>query len=108
MADVPEAVHAHILRTIREARAGVVALRKSAQVMEGYLGFDHADKTLADCHAAISGERDHARVVTVLRYTVRTLELLGGGAVSPVVESTRNTFKTIVNELEPPKETPKE
>src|ERR1700683_2873827 len=100
MADIPPAGHAQILRTIRDAQADVRALRSAANVEKGYRGFDLADKTLAECHAAISGERDQARVVTMLRNAVHALGLTGGGDVAPAVERTRDKFGAIQRGLE--------
>lgn len=100
MPDVPAAAHVHILRAIRDAQADVVALRKATKVETGYMGFELAETTLAECHAAISGERDQARAVTMLKKAAGALRLVGGGDVAPAVERTRKTLKAILQELE--------
>jgi|ERR1017187_3564598 hypothetical protein len=100
MADVLAAAHAQILRAIRDAKADVAALRKATKVQTGYMGFELVERNLAEFHAALSGERDQARVVTMLRNAVGAVALLGGGDVAPVVERTRAKFGAILKELE--------
>jgi len=100
VADVPAAAHATILRAIRKANADVVALRKATNVTTGYMGFQLVETTLAGCHAAISGEQDQARVVTLLKAAARAMALLGGGAVAPAVERTIKKINTILQALE--------
>ncbi len=100
MADVPAAAHAQILKAIRDAQADVVALRKATKVQTGYMGFELVETAFAECHAAISGERDRARVVTMLKKAAGVLALVGGGDVAPAVERTRKTLKAILQELE--------
>jgi hypothetical protein len=100
MAMVPPAAHARILGAIGGAQADVVALRKATIVKAGYRGFDLVETTLAGCHAAISGEQDQARVVTMLKSAARAMALLGGGDVAPAVERTHKKLKAILHELE--------
>ncbi len=100
MAVVPPAAHARILRAIRGAQADVAALRQATNVKAGYMGFDLVETTLAGCHAAISGEQDRARVVTMLKTAARATALLGGGDVAPAVERTHRKLKAILQELE--------
>jgi hypothetical protein len=101
MADIPVEVHADILKKIRNAREDVIALRKETNVvLEGYLGFDLAEAALAECHAGISGERDHARVVPMLRTAIAKLTALGGGDVAAARDSARNTLRALLQELE--------
>jgi predicted phage gp36 major capsid-like protein len=100
MAMVPPAAHARILEALRGAQAHVVALRKGTNVKAGYMGFDLVETALASCHAAISGEQDQARVVTMLKTAARATALLGGGDVAPAVKRTHRTLKAILQELE--------
>jgi len=100
MATVPPAAHARILRAIGGAQADVVALREATNVKTGYTGFDLVETALAGCHAAISGEQDQARVVTMLKRAARTIALLGGGEVAPAVARTHKKLKAILQELE--------
>jgi len=45
---------------------------------------------------AISGERDQARVVTMLKKAAGALGLVGGGDVAPAAERTHETLKAIL------------
>jgi hypothetical protein len=101
MADLPAPAHARILSTIRDAMADVVVLRQATAVKTGYQGFELAETTLASCYAAISDERDQARVIVMLKKAAGALALVGGGDVAPAVERTRKTLKAILQELEP-------
>lgn len=102
MPDVPAAAHAKILGVIHGAQAIVRAARRGAtKVKTGYTGFDLVERTLAECHAAISGERDQARVVRLLKTAAGALTLVGGGDVAPAVERTRKRLNDILQELEP-------
>jgi hypothetical protein len=98
--EVPAAAHATILRAIRAANADVVALRKVTNVKIGYKGFELVETTLAGCHTAISGERDQARVMSMLKAAARAMALLGGGDVAPAVQRIHKTIKTILEALE--------
>ena len=100
MPEVPAAAHATILRAIRAANADVVALRKVTDVKIGYKGFQLVETALAGCHTTISGERDQARVITMLKTAARAMALLGGGDVAPAVERIQKTIKTILEALE--------
>ncbi len=99
MADISAAAHAQILRVIRDAQADVVALRRATKVQTGYMGFELVESTLTGCLAAISSERDQARVVRLLKTAAGALALVGGGDAAPAVERTRNTIRAVL-ELE--------
>jgi hypothetical protein len=101
MADVPPAIHARILQAVRDAQADVVALRDATTPKTGYMGFELGERNLAECHAAMSRERDDARIVTMLRTAAGAIALFGGGDVAPAVERTRAKFRAIVQDLEP-------
>lgn len=100
MAEVPAAAHATILRAIRNANADVIALRKATNVKTGYMGFQLVETALAGCHAAISGEQDQARVITMLKSAARAMAILGDGAVAPAVRRIQRKIKTILEALE--------
>jgi hypothetical protein len=100
MPDVPAAAHAKILGVIHGAQAIVGARRRATKVKTGYTGFDLVERTLAECHAAISGERDQTRVVKLLKTAAGALALVGGGDVAPAVERTRKRLHDILQALE--------
>ena len=101
MADeIPTVAHAQILKAIRAGRTDVISLRKATKVQTDCTAFDLVERNLAECHAALSSERDQARVVTILNMEYRALALVGGGDVAPAVRRTRDALRTILQELE--------
>jgi hypothetical protein len=101
MPGVADQAHAQILRQIRGAKDGVVALRKATKVKTGYMGFELVETTLADCHAAIADERDQARIVTMLKRAAGALGVFGGGDAAPSVDHVREVLRRLWEELEP-------
>jgi hypothetical protein len=101
MAYLAPAEHTAVLTAIREAQADVEILRKRNTPKVGYHGFNLVGKALADCHGALAGERDHARVVAILKSAVQHLALVGGGDVGPAVARTNKTLRGLLETLEP-------
>jgi len=100
MTEIPTVVHAYILDAIRDAQADVLGLRGATPFKSSYMGFELVERTLADYHAALSGERDKARVVEMLEKAIHALVLLREGGVAPAVERTLDTLQVIVEVLE--------
>ena len=83
----PAQARVTILREIRRAIDGVVALRNATTVKKGYLNFDLAEKALRECREAIADTRDRERIVPILEAAHTALELFRAGDAAPAVES---------------------
>jgi hypothetical protein len=99
VADLAPVAHHAILRAIREAQEDVEGLRKGTKLRTGYKGFNLVKKTLADCHEAIVGERDHAGVVAILTSAAVDLTLIDDGDVAPAVGRTNKMLRGLLQTL---------